>query len=238
MLKLENISKSYKRKKVVSDFSLKVEEGDFLVILGPSGSGKTTLLRLIAGLETPDAGEIFIDNKLVSSGRNIVSPNKRELGMVFQDLALWPHMTLKENIVFGFKAKKISKEEINNKVDKVLKLVHLDEHYKSYPGELSGGERQRLALARSLVLEPKVLLLDEPLSSLDPLLKDKMIDLIKEIYEKFKITIVYVTHEQTEAKLLGTKVAIMDKGVLKQTGTYEELKNNPQDEFVKRFIKE
>lgn len=208
-----------------------------MVLLGPSGSGKTTLLRLVAGFERPDEGRVWIGDKVVSNNSTVTPPYRRNFGMVFQDLALWPHMNVEENLKFGLTSKKISRKEKLQQVKDVLELVHLDKHWNYYPHQLSGGEKQRVALARALVLKPEVLLLDEPLSSLDPLLKDKLQELIVNIHNSLEITTIYVTHDQIEAKTLGTKVTVIDRGEIKQTGTYKELVNNPKDEFVKRFIR-
>ncbi len=236
MIKIKQLSKQYRDKHILNNFSLDISAGEFFVLLGPSGCGKTTLLRLIAGLEKPQQGEIYLADKLVSSFQRLVAPHLRNLSLVFQDLALWPHMKAWENIAFGLSAKKMSKAEHKEKIGNVLKMVHLAQHLQAYPHQLSGGEKQRLALARALVLEPKILLLDEPLSSLDPLLKNKMIDLIKQIYHRLNITIIYVTHNPREAQELGSRIGIMEQGTIKQTGTYKALSRNPKDEFIKQFL--
>jgi len=233
MVKLENIKKSYKDKVIVKDFSLEINEKEFLVLLGPSGSGKTTLLRLIAGLESLDEGRIFIEGRDVSK----IPTQVRGIGMVFQDLALWPHMTVWDNIAFGLSAQKVDKKEQEIRIKEGLEAVHLHQHLKAYPQELSGGEKQRVALARALVLKPKVLLMDEPLSSLDPLLKDTIQILLKEVHSEFGMTTIYVTHQQTEALELGERVAVINQGELIQSGTYQELLDNPLNDFVKKFVR-
>lgn len=238
MIKIEKVSKKYRAKTILNKLSLTITPGSLFVLLGPSGSGKTTLLRLIAGFEEVDSGNIFFNEVLMSCPAATVSPRKRNVGLVFQDLALWPHMTATENISFMLSPKAMTKKQRHDKVKKVLELVELTGHLDRYPHELSGGEKQRLALARALSVEPKILLMDEPLSSLDPLLKRTMISLLKTIHRELSLTILYVTHDQREARSLGTTIGIINEGELKQTGTYEQLKKNPGNDFIKRFIQE
>jgi len=238
MIKIKNLSKTYNGVQVLQHVSLEIIEGEMLVLLGPSGCGKTTLLRLIAGFEIPDKGEISIDSFLASTSEKTIPPYKRNLAMIFQDLALWPHMKVRENIQFVLKGLKTKKGRLAEETASVLKLVGLDNHLERYPAQLSGGEQQRLAIARALSQRPKNLLLDEPLSSLDPHLKKELQALLKELQGKLKITMVYVTHDQREALSLGGKVAVMQKGKIEQVGRLDELIKNPKNEFVYSFLKE
>lgn len=237
MVELKNITKRFERVVAVDDASFKVEERELLSILGPSGCGKTTLLRLIAGLEVPDSGEILINGKEVSSPQRIVPANKRGIGMVFQDLALWPHMKIRENIGFGLESLRLSKPQREKKIKEVLNLVSLYKHIDCYPSQLSGGEQQRVALARALVLEPKILLMDEPLSDLDLQLKEELQKMIVVLQKRLGITVTYVTHNQDEAFLMASQIAVMNQGMIEQIGKPEELRNAPKTEFVKRFIR-
>jgi ABC-type Fe3+/spermidine/putrescine transport system ATPase subunit len=207
LIELKNISLTYKNNIIIKNLNLHIEKGERLVILGASGSGKTTLLRLIAGFTAPTFGEIEIDNKIVSKDKEIlVPPHLRGIGMVFQDLALWPHMNVKENISFGLKINKTSKKEIEKKVKEMLSLVGLDRFENKKIDELSGGEQQRVALARSLIVLPKILLMDEPLSSLNRELNIKLSKEILTLQEKFGFTLVYVTHNEDEAKKIASKM--------------------------------
>ncbi len=230
MIELKNISKSLDKNKIIQDISFSVKTADKLVILGPSGSGKTTILRLIAGLETPDQGQIVFDGKIVN---NIV-PAKRQVSMVFQDLALWPHMSAAENIAFCLKSK--NNKENKTKVIDMLKAVGLKDKCKAYPQQLSGGEKQRLALARSLVFNPNILLLDEPLSSMDPLLKDDLKKLILDLQKKMQITMIYVTHDQSEAAQISQDILVLHKGNIEQKGKLDEIRKNPNNLFVEKFM--
>jgi ABC-type sugar transport system ATPase subunit len=237
LIELKNIIKSFARIVAVEDVSFKVEKGEHLAILGPSGCGKTTLLRLIAGLEVPDSGEILIDGKVVSTPYRMVAPNKRKIGMVFQDLALWPHMKVRENIGFGLESQGLSKRQREAKIKEVLSLVSLTRHIDCYPSSLSGGEQQRVALARALVLEPKILLMDEPLSDLDLRLKEELQKVIVKLQQRLRVTTIYVTHNQEEAFSMADRIVVMSKGKIEQIGTTEDLYNNPQTDFVKRFMR-
>ena len=206
MIELNNITHKYENKQILSDFSIKFEKSKLTCLLGNSGSGKTTILRLIAGFEIPEKGEISIDNVIVTQGEKIIiPPHKRELGFVFQDLALWSHMTVFDNIAFGLKERK--QKNIKETVTGILNFFELPDYYNKYPHQLSGGQKQLIAIARSLVLKPKILLMDEPLANLDTTLKSKIIDYIKKIKTNFNLTIIYVTHDISEADNLADTIA-------------------------------
>jgi spermidine/putrescine ABC transporter ATP-binding subunit len=234
MVKLENLSKYFGQVKAVDDISLEVEEGDFLTMLGPSGSGKTTTLMLIAGFEFPTFGEIFVDGKSIVS----IPSYRRNIGMVFQNYALFPHLTVDDNIAFPLKMRKTPKSNTRDKVDSILDLVQLTGLGSRYPRQLSGGQQQRVALARALVFNPPVLLMDEPLGALDKQLREYMQLEIKHIQEKLGITIVYVTHDQAEALTMSSKIAVMRAGRIEQIGAPDELYEKPANEFVAQFIGE
>ncbi|OQX59534.1 MAG: iron ABC transporter ATP-binding protein [Helicobacteraceae bacterium 4484_230] len=210
---LKNITKSYGQNKVLDNVSLTVEAKERIVIFGPSGCGKTTLLRIIAGFVAPDSGTLFIEDEPVAdSGVIIKTPQERNIGMVFQDLALWPHMSVKENIAFGLKAKGVSGAEREERIREMLELVDMSGYEKRKPSQLSGGEQQRVALARALVLEPKILLMDEPLSSLDAKLNIRLRKEILSLQQKLGFTLVYVTHNEDEASDIATRLIRMDFG--------------------------
>ncbi|NQS90180.1 ABC transporter ATP-binding protein [Patescibacteria group bacterium] len=231
-VKLVNVTKEFGRAVAVSNMSLSIEDAEFVTLVGPSGCGKTTTLRLIAGLEEVGKGEIYIGDRLV----NDVSPKNRGISMVFQSYALFPHMSVAANIAFGLKIAKVPREEILDKVKWALELLDLEGLDERRPRELSGGQRQRVALGRALVLDPQVLLLDEPLSNLDAKLRLRMRAELKRIHRKIKQTILYVTHDQVEAMSMSDKIAIMDRGVLMQVGPPLEVYNNPRSKFVAGFI--
>ncbi len=215
LIKLENISFEYDNKEILDNFSLTIDSSKTTCLFGPSGCGKTTILRLIAGLETPQKGKITINGKEVSKNNNIIVPAyKREIGYVFQDLALWPHFTIYENIAFGLNQKS---KNINTKntVDKILIFFKLEEHSRKYPHQLSGGQQQLIAIARSIVLNPKILLMDEPLANLDVKLKSKILSYINEIKEAFDITIIYVTHDKEEANQISDRIVVLEDGKIK-----------------------
>ncbi len=216
---LDSVSKSYNGEIVLDQVSLEIEKQERLVLLGASGCGKTTILRLIAGFIEPDQGSIFIGKDLAArNGKNLKQPDQRNLGMVFQDLALWPHMTVKGNIEFGLKAKAISQVQQEEKIREALALVNLENFVDRKPGELSGGQQQRVALARVLVLEPSIILMDEPLSSLDTKLNIKLRNEIIQLQEKLQFTLVYVTHNEAEAEAIGTRtIWIKNHRILKKT---------------------
>lgn len=239
-LRFENVGKLYgKDAWAVQDFNLEVGNGEFVSFLGPSGCGKTTTLRMIAGLEENTHGKIFFDDEVVSDpqSKTFLLPEKRNVGMVFQSYAVWPHMNVFENVAYPLKFKKMSKEKIREEVMKILKIVELDglEFRKSH--ELSGGQQQRVALARGLVMRPRILLLDEPLSNLDAKLREKMRKDIRAIQQEFKLTMVYVTHDQREAFQMSDKIVVMDKGHIQQIGTPAEILQSPKNSFVADFIK-
>lgn len=240
-LSLKNICFSYKKnekdsKQTIENFNLEVDKGSFTTLLGPSGCGKTTLLRLISGFLEPDSGEIVLNNTVV----NGIYPEKRSIGMVFQDYALFPHMTVKQNILYGLKTNKkhlgLSKEEMNSKVLQTAANLDIVDLLERYPHELSGGQQQRVALARALVLNPQILLMDEPLSSLDTKLREKVREELKEIQQKLGITTIYVTHDQEEALSLSDKIAVINKGQLLQVDSPRDIYFKPKNKFTADFI--
>ena len=239
-VRLDHISKIYKDPKTGKDFyavhdtSLDIAPGEFVTLLGPSGCGKTTTLRMIAGFESPDEGEIYLGDEAI----NILPPNKRDTAMVFQSYALLPHYNVFDNVAYGLKLRKVPKEEIQERVTKILELVELSGMEARMTNQLSGGQQQRVALARALVLEPSVLLFDEPLSNLDAKLRVSMRTEIRRIQQKTGITAVYVTHDQSEAMALSDRIIIMNKGVVAQMGTPQEIYYHPNSEFVADFIGE
>jgi iron(III) transport system ATP-binding protein len=237
-VKVENLTKRFGKVIAVDAISVSIREGEFFSFLGPSGCGKSTLLRCIAGLEVPDAGDIYIGDKLVTSvSQNlIVPPERRNIGMVFQNYAVWPHMTVFQNIAYPLKIKKKNKEEIQKAVDHALELVRLQGLASRYPGELSGGQQQRVALARALVMNPEVMLLDEPLSNLDAKLREEMRFELKDLQAKTGITIIYVTHDQAESMAMSDRILVMDRGAARQIGPPREIYESPRDSFVAGFI--
>jgi len=234
-IEIKNLFKRFKKVVAVNHIELEVNEGEMLTLLGPSGCGKTTTLRCIAGLERPEEGDIIIDTKPMLS-QGFVEPSKRGIGMVFQNYAVWPHMKVYKNIVYGLKLQKIPKRSIQERAQQVLELVGLDGLEERYPGQLSGGQQQRVALARALVGNPKVLLLDEPLSNLDAKLREELRFEIKDLVRRMGITSVYVTHDQAEAMVISDRIAVMDSGNVVQIGTPEEIYEKPANRFVADFI--
>lgn len=237
-VEFKNVSKEYNGIRILNNLSFKVNDGEFVSFLGPSGCGKTTSLRIIAGLEKNDSGEISIGEELIASPeRKVLIPTReRNLGMVFQSYAIWPHMTIFDNVAFPLRMKKIDSQEIRNKVEEALEIVELKGFSERYPNTLSGGQQQRVALARGLVARPKVLLLDEPLSNLDAKLREKMRKDIREIQQRFKMTCIYVTHDQIEAFSMSDRIMIMERGNILQFATPQEIRSNPMNDFVKDFI--
>ncbi|WP_191013426.1 ABC transporter ATP-binding protein [Treponema zioleckii] len=231
-LELKNVSFSYGKNTAVKNFSLQVEDGSFTSLLGPSGCGKTTLLRIISGFLEPKEGEIFIDGK----NQKGIEPNRRRIGMVFQDYALFPHLNVRQNLLYGLKINHKSKQESEEIISKIAKSLEIENLLARFPNELSGGQQQRVALGRALVLEPAILLMDEPLSSLDTKLRTYVREELREIQEKLKITTIYVTHDQEEALSLSDKIAVLNEGNLLQVGTPKEIYFAPKDKFTADFV--
>ncbi|PIE34305.1 polyamine ABC transporter ATP-binding protein [candidate division KSB3 bacterium] len=231
-LRIKNIYKKYGKTQVLNGLSIDVNDGELLTLLGPSGCGKTTTLRCITGFLMPDKGNILIGEKDITE----IPPEKRGIGLVFQNYALWPHMTINENLAFGLKLRKVERSLIEKKVKEGLSIVKLHDYGDRYPRQLSGGQQQRVALARAIVLEPDILLLDEPLSNLDALLREQMRFEIGQIHKKFNITTVYVTHDQTEAMVISDKIVILNKGEIMQQGPPHEVYSKPKNKFVAGFM--
>ena len=233
---LKHIGKAFGESVVVRDVNEVIRGGEFVTLLGPSGCGKTTILRMIAGFEKPTEGEIWFDDRLICGGRTFVPPEKREIGMVFQSYAVWPHMTVFDNVAYPLTIRKCPDEEIRERVGKTLELMHLEQYPQRFPGQLSGGQQQRVALARALVAEPKLLLLDEPLSNLDAKLRESMRFEIKRLQETLGITVIYVTHDQTEAMAMSDRIFVFNRGGLQQAGRPDEIYNAPVNPFVADFL--
>ena len=234
-VKFEKIDKSYDGKElVVKNLNLDIAEGEFLTLLGPSGSGKTTTLMMLAGFENPTSGEIYLDTKPISS----ITPHKRGIGMVFQNYALFPHMTVYENLAFPLRVRKMSIDETNKKIDRALEMVSLTNFENRMPNQLSGGQQQRVAVARALVFEPKLVLMDEPLGALDKNLRESMQYELKHIHESLGVTVVYVTHDQSEALTMSNRIAVFNDGYVQQLSSPDELYERPENSFVARFIGE
>ena len=232
-IELRNIDLSYGGgPRVIKDVSLKINQGEFFAFLGPSGCGKSTLLRLIAGFEQCQRGEVYLGDKEVSR----LPPWKREVGMVFQNYALWPHMSVRKNIAFGLEERKLSRSEIDSRVNDALELVGLMKFAQRRPNQLSGGQQQRVALARTIVIEPKVLLLDEPLSNLDAKLRIHMRRELLELQRKLSLTTIFVTHDQEEANTTADRIAVLDDGIVQQVGSPMELYDHPENLFVAQFL--
>lgn len=229
---IRNAVKRFGSAVVIPDLSLQIHKGEFFTLLGPSGCGKTTLLRMIAGFNTIEGGEFLFDETRI----NDLDPSKRNIGMVFQNYAIFPHMTVRGNIAFGLKNRKLPSAQIAERTNKFLDLVHIREYQDRLPERLSGGQQQRVALARALAIHPNVLLMDEPLSNLDAKLRVEMRDAIREIQRTVGITTVYVTHDQEEAMAVSDRIAVMDKGVIRQIGTPRQLYHRPADLFVATFV--
>ena len=232
-LELQNITKVYPNgTKAVNETSLNVEKGEFVVFVGPSGCGKSTLLRMIAGLEDITSGEIILDANTI----NNVDPSERDVAMVFQNYALYPHMTVYNNMAYGLKNRGISKQEIEDKVNEVAKLLEIDPYLSRKPSMLSGGQRQRVAMGRAIVRDPKIFLFDEPLSNLDAKLRNQMRLEIKKLQRQMGVTSIFVTHDQTEAMTLGDRIVVINNGIVEQVGTPKDIYSKPNTKFVAEFI--
>lgn len=231
-IKIENALKSYGKNVIIPDLDLKIEDKEFFTLLGPSGCGKTTLLRMIAGFNTIEGGDFYFDKNRI----NDLDPSKRNIGMVFQNYAIFPHLTVRQNVEFGLKNRDFKKSEIGPMADKFLKLMQIYEFKDRMPEKLSGGQQQRVALARALVIMPDVLLMDEPLSNLDAKLRLEMRQAIRDIQRQVGITTIYVTHDQEEAMAISDRIAVMNFGVIQQIGTPQQVYHRPANEFVASFI--
>ena len=229
---IKNAVKKYGDFTAVNGISLNIEQGEFFTLLGPSGCGKTTLLRMIAGFNTVDGGEICFDEQVI----NNLPAHKRDIGMVFQNYAIFPHLNVADNVAYGLKARKVPKEQITPRVDEALRMVQIDQLKARQPNELSGGQQQRVALARAFVIEPGVLLMDEPLSNLDAKLRVQMRTTIKKLQRRLGITTIYVTHDQEEALAISDRIAVMNQGNIMQIGKPEEIYRKPANPFVANFI--
>jgi len=235
-LELDNLTKRYPGVVSVDGISLSVEHGEFVCLLGPSGCGKTTTLRMIAGFLEPDGGEIRVGGKVVSSVRSVLPPERRNMSMIFQSYAVWPHMTVRQNVGYGLKMKSMPASEQQSRTDALLEATKLMAHAASYPSELSGGQQQRVALARALAPKPAILLLDEPLSNLDANLRGDMRFEIRRLHDEFHYTSIYVTHDQVEAMTMADRIVVMNAGRIEQIGTPEDVYERPGSAFVARFI--
>ncbi|OLC12833.1 MAG: hypothetical protein AUH29_15100 [Candidatus Rokubacteria bacterium 13_1_40CM_69_27] len=234
---VKELTKRYGEVAAVEGLSLEVKPRELVALLGPSGCGKTTTLRVVAGFLRPEAGEIWVGDRCLSSPSAVVPPERRRMAMIFQSYALWPHMTVAQNVAYGLRFKQeVSRAERERRVREILKVVHLEGFESRYPGELSGGQQQRVAVARSLVVEPEILLLDEPLSNLDANLREEMRFEIRRLHEAFGITTLYVTHDQAEAMVISDRIAVLYRGRLVQIGTAHQLFEQPRTRFVADFI--
>ena len=233
---ISHVTKSFGDNVVLKDFTQTFGDGEFITLLGPSGCGKTTMLRMIAGFEKPTSGEISIADVVVSSPKVFLPPEKRSIGMVFQSYAVWPHMTVFDNVAYPLRIARESRSDITRQVSEVLEIVHLSQYAQRMPNQLSGGQQQRVALARALVARPKLLLLDEPLSNLDAKLRESMRFEIKEIQTRLGITVVYVTHDQTEAMAMSDRIILINRGEIQQVGSPQEIYDRPANQFVADFL--
>jgi len=234
---IKELSKHYGDVGAVTGLSLTVEAGELVALLGPSGCGKTTTLRLVAGFLTPEAGEIWVGDRCLSSAAAVVPPERRRMAMIFQSYALWPHMTVAQNVAYGLRFKRgVARADRDHRVKEILRVVQLAGYEARYPAELSGGQQQRVAVARALVIEPEILLLDEPLSNLDANLREEMRFEIRRLHEAFGITTLYVTHDQAEAMVISDRIAVLERGRVAQVGTADEVFLRPRTRFVAEFI--
>jgi iron(III) transport system ATP-binding protein len=233
---LRGLTKRFGDQTALDDVSLHIEHGQLVCLLGPSGCGKTTALRLVAGFIEPTAGEIRLGDRLVSSRGRSLSPEQRRVSMVFQGYALWPHMTVAENVAYGLQVRKVDRATTAKKLEAILKTTRLAPFADRYPGELSGGQQQRVSLARALIVEPETLLLDEPLSNLDASLREEMRFEVRRLHDAYRYTSIYVTHDQSEAMTTADLIAVMNAGRIEQLGTPEQVYGEPRSEFVARFL--
>ncbi|MBI1245613.1 MAG: ATP-binding cassette domain-containing protein [Alphaproteobacteria bacterium] len=235
-LVLEGLTKQYGSQTVLDRIDLSVEKGKLVCLLGPSGCGKTTTLRLVAGFMEPSAGKVSVGGRVLSQPGSALPPERRGMSMIFQSYALWPHMTIFDNVAYGLTLRKLANSEIEGRVKKMLGAVRLDHLADRYPGELSGGQQQRVALARALVVEPEILLLDEPLSNLDAALREEMRFEVRRLHDEFRYTTVYVTHDQAEAMTAADTIVVMNQGRIEQAGAPEEIYSHPRTGFVANFL--
>jgi len=234
---IRGLTQRYGDLAAVENLSLEVAPGELVALLGPSGCGKTTTLRLVAGFLTPESGEIWVGDRCLSSPASVVPPERRRMAMIFQSYALWPHMTVAQNVAYGLRFKGgMNRTDRARRVTEMLRVVQLAGYDQRYPGELSGGQQQRVAVARALVVEPEILLLDEPLSNLDANLREEMRFEIRRLHEAFAITTLYVTHDQAEAMVISDRIAVLERGRVVQTGTADEVFGQPRTRFVAEFI--
>src|SRR5580692_1498420 len=234
-LQLNGLTKKYGALTVVDHLNLSLRAGEFVSLLGPSGCGKTTTLRMVAGFVAPSAGTVEMDGKEMSSASVSLPPERRRMSMIFQSYALWPNMTVEQNVAFGLKMRKVAKDELKRRTEKILDVVQLRHLAARYPNELSGGQQQRVALARALVVQPEILLLDEPLSNLDANLREEMRFEIRRLHDTYRYTTLYVTHDQAEAMTTADLIVVMNQGRIEQAGSPEEIYQQPCSEFVARF---
>ncbi len=233
---IKDLVKRYGDVVAVDGLDLEVKPGELVALLGPSGCGKTTTLRVVAGFVTPDAGLVWVGDRCLSSPTRVIPPERRRMAMIFQSYALWPHMTVAQNVAYGLRFGRVPRHERERRVHEMLRVVQLSGYESRYPGELSGGQQQRVAVARALVVEPEILLLDEPLSNLDANLREEMRFEIRRLHETFGITTLYVTHDQGEAMVISDRVAVLERGRVAQIGSPEDLFEHPRTRFVAEFI--